>query len=261
MPGSTSLTGGVHVKAALLLVALLGTGTILLTYLLARRLSGPIAGVVAALLAATYPAFIENNGRLLAEPVALFWLPAAMLAFLWASDGGRVVALAGAGSAARAHDAHPPGVPAVRGAVRAARARARDALPPAPPRRSAPGARRGAAARRRVLRRAGALDGAQRRRAGPLRAGHHRRRQGAVRGHLPARRRPSAARQAPADREVLRQDGHPLHARSSPPRWSRCWTASPRLPRAGDATPRWPGSGARTSASTRPSSRWTTPGW
>jgi 4-amino-4-deoxy-L-arabinose transferase-like glycosyltransferase len=83
------LTGGVHVKAALLLVALLGTGTILFTYLLARRFAGPVAGVIAALLAATYPAFIENNGRLLAEPVALFWLPAAMLAFLWASDGGR----------------------------------------------------------------------------------------------------------------------------------------------------------------------------
>jgi 4-amino-4-deoxy-L-arabinose transferase-like glycosyltransferase len=84
------LTGGVHVKAALLLVALLGTATILLTYLLARRLAGPVAGVAAAFLAATYPAFVENNGRLLAEPVALFWLPAAMLAFLWASDGGRI---------------------------------------------------------------------------------------------------------------------------------------------------------------------------
>ncbi len=83
------LTGGVNLKAALLLVALLGTATILFTYLLARRLAGPIAGVLAALLAATYPAFIDNTGRLLAEPVALFWLPAAMLAFLWASDGGR----------------------------------------------------------------------------------------------------------------------------------------------------------------------------
>src|SRR5215212_4740686 len=83
------LTGGVHVKAALLLLALLGTGTILLTYLLGRRLAGPVAGLLGALLAATYPAFIDNNGRLLAEPVALFWLPAAMLAFLWASDGGR----------------------------------------------------------------------------------------------------------------------------------------------------------------------------
>jgi 4-amino-4-deoxy-L-arabinose transferase-like glycosyltransferase len=84
------LTGGVHVKAALLLVALLGTGTILLTYLLGRRLAGPVAGLLGALLAATYPAFIDNTGRLLAEPVALFWLPAAMLAFFWASDGGRV---------------------------------------------------------------------------------------------------------------------------------------------------------------------------
>ena len=82
------LTGGVHVKAALLLVALLGTGTILLTYLLGRRLAGPVAGLIGALLAATYPAFIDNTGRLLAEPVALFWLPAAILAFLWASDGG-----------------------------------------------------------------------------------------------------------------------------------------------------------------------------
>lgn len=84
-----ALTGGVHVKAALLLLALLGTGTILLTYLLARRLAGPRAGLVAAVLAASYPAFIENTGRMLAEPVALFWLPLAMLAFLWASDGGR----------------------------------------------------------------------------------------------------------------------------------------------------------------------------
>jgi 4-amino-4-deoxy-L-arabinose transferase-like glycosyltransferase len=69
-------------------VALLGTGTILFTYLLGRRLAGPLAGLAAAILAATYPAFIENTGRMLAEPVALFWLPAAMLAFLWASDGG-----------------------------------------------------------------------------------------------------------------------------------------------------------------------------
>ena len=84
------LTGGVHPEAARLLLALLGLGTLVLTYLIARRLAGPVAGLVAALLAATYPAFIENTGRLLAEPVALFWLPAAMLAFLWASDGGRV---------------------------------------------------------------------------------------------------------------------------------------------------------------------------
>jgi 4-amino-4-deoxy-L-arabinose transferase-like glycosyltransferase len=84
-----AVTGGVHPKAALVLLALMGTVTILLTYLLARRLAGPVAGLIAALLAATYPAFIDNTGRMLAEPVALVWLPAAMLAFLWASDGGR----------------------------------------------------------------------------------------------------------------------------------------------------------------------------
>ena len=43
-------------------------------------------------------------------------------------------------------------------------------------------------------RRAGAVDGPQLRRARPLRAGHDRRRQGAVRRHLPAGRRPPAAR-------------------------------------------------------------------
>ena len=154
------LTGGVHVKAALILVALLGTGTILFTYLLGRRLGGPIAGVIGALLAATYPAFVENNGRLLAEPVALFWLPAAMLAFLWASDGGRPWrwlapgALLGLTTLTR-----PEYLPFV-AAVRAARARARVARPPAaacsaasPPRRcssppSAPCWRRGRRATR-----------------------------------------------------------------------------------------------------------------
>src|SRR5918993_1320358 len=39
--------------------------------------------------AARSPAFIDNPGGMRAEPVALVWLPAAMLAFLWASDGGR----------------------------------------------------------------------------------------------------------------------------------------------------------------------------
>jgi hypothetical protein len=53
-------------------------------------MGGPVAGVVAALLAATYPSFVENAQRMLAEPVALFLLPGAVLAFLWASDGGRV---------------------------------------------------------------------------------------------------------------------------------------------------------------------------
>src|SRR5215208_1937496 len=40
------LTGGVHPKAALILLALFGTATILLTYLIARRLAGPVAGLI-----------------------------------------------------------------------------------------------------------------------------------------------------------------------------------------------------------------------
>ena len=81
--------GGVRPGVVLLLLALLGVGTMLFTYLIARRLAGPVAGVVAALLAATYPSFVENAQRMLAEPVALFLLPGAVLAFLWASDDGR----------------------------------------------------------------------------------------------------------------------------------------------------------------------------
>src|SRR5688572_2982729 len=85
------LSGGVHPGLVRLLLVVLGVGTMLFTYLIGRRLAGPVAGLVAALLAATYPAFVENTARLLAEPVALFWLPAAVLAFLWASDdGGRI---------------------------------------------------------------------------------------------------------------------------------------------------------------------------
>src|SRR5215212_8139854 len=68
------LTGGVHVKAALLLVALLGTLTILLTYLPARPLAGSRPGVLAGVLAATYPAFVGANPRMPGEPVGTFWL-------------------------------------------------------------------------------------------------------------------------------------------------------------------------------------------
>ena len=206
------------------------------------------------------PRSSRTTGRLLAEPVALFWLPAAMLAFLWASDGGSVVALAGARRAARADHAHAAGVPAVRRAVRAARARARVARPP----------------------RAGCCPGSSPRlllvvafcgvlapwtvrnadRARPLRARHHGRRQGAVRRHLPARRRPPAARQAPADRAVLRQEGPPVHGGARRPDDGAA--AQPGREEVPGARPRRRarrGSGARTSRSTPRSSRSTTPGW
>ena len=47
-------------------VLLSGVGlvTIVICYLLGRRLSGAAGGLVAALLAATYPAFVFNTGRM-----------------------------------------------------------------------------------------------------------------------------------------------------------------------------------------------------
>jgi hypothetical protein len=80
------LTGGVHVGLARLAVALVGLVTIVLAYLLGRRLNGPATGLVAALLAATYPAFVFNTGRLLSEPLAQALVPGAALAFLWAAE-------------------------------------------------------------------------------------------------------------------------------------------------------------------------------
>jgi 4-amino-4-deoxy-L-arabinose transferase-like glycosyltransferase len=67
---------------------------VLLTFLLGLRLSGPRAGLLAALLVATYPTYIENNGQLLSEPLAAFELTAAMVAMLWALERCRLVAWA-----------------------------------------------------------------------------------------------------------------------------------------------------------------------
>ena len=80
------VTGGVHPAVARLAIALLGLVTIVICYLLGRRLSGAAGGLVAALLAATYPAFVFNTGRLLSEPIAEVTVPGAVLAFLWALE-------------------------------------------------------------------------------------------------------------------------------------------------------------------------------
>jgi 4-amino-4-deoxy-L-arabinose transferase-like glycosyltransferase len=88
------LTGGVNPEAARLVVALLGAVMVVFTFLIARRLAGRWAGLVAALLVATYPTYIENNGQLLSEPLAAFLLTAALLGMLWAAERGRVWAWA-----------------------------------------------------------------------------------------------------------------------------------------------------------------------
>jgi hypothetical protein len=80
------VSGGVHPGLGRLAIALLGLVTIVICYLLGRRLSGAAGGLVAALLAATYPAFVFNTGRLLSEPLAEVLVPGAVLAFLWALE-------------------------------------------------------------------------------------------------------------------------------------------------------------------------------
>jgi Dolichyl-phosphate-mannose-protein mannosyltransferase len=79
-------TGGVRDNAARLFVALLGAATIVIAYLLGRRISCRPAGLMAAAGVAFYPSFIHSNGALLSEPPAIFTLPAAVLAFLWARE-------------------------------------------------------------------------------------------------------------------------------------------------------------------------------
>jgi 4-amino-4-deoxy-L-arabinose transferase-like glycosyltransferase len=80
------VTGGVRDNAARLVLALLGAATCVIAYLLGRRLAGTGAGLLAAAAVAIYPSFIHSNGALLSEPPAIFTLPAAVLAFLWARE-------------------------------------------------------------------------------------------------------------------------------------------------------------------------------
>jgi MYXO-CTERM domain-containing protein len=83
-------TGGVHPGAVRLAVALLGALTIVLVFLLGRRLAGSaLAGLVGAALFAIYPVTIFFTGKLMSEPLATLTLTGAVLGFFWAGDRGR----------------------------------------------------------------------------------------------------------------------------------------------------------------------------
>jgi 4-amino-4-deoxy-L-arabinose transferase-like glycosyltransferase len=83
--GVYKLTGGVHERFARLILALIGSLSVLFAYLIGRRLAGPPAGLIGAAAVAAYPALLEYQGMFMGEPLAASLLSGAVLAMLWAS--------------------------------------------------------------------------------------------------------------------------------------------------------------------------------
>jgi 4-amino-4-deoxy-L-arabinose transferase-like glycosyltransferase len=79
-------TGGAREGTARIVELLLGMAAIVVVYLLGRRINCRPAGLLGAFGVAVYPPFIHSTGALFSEPAAIFTLPAAVLAFLWAGD-------------------------------------------------------------------------------------------------------------------------------------------------------------------------------
>jgi hypothetical protein len=83
-------TGGPREGVARIVEALLGAAAIVVVFLLGTRIACRPAGLIAALGVAVYPPFIHSTGELMSEPPAVLTLPAAVLAFLWASERERL---------------------------------------------------------------------------------------------------------------------------------------------------------------------------
>jgi 4-amino-4-deoxy-L-arabinose transferase-like glycosyltransferase len=86
--GVYDVAGGVHERTARLVLALLGALSVLFTYLIGRRLSGSLAGLIGAAAVAVYPALLEYQGMLMSEPLAATLLSGTVLAMLWADARG-----------------------------------------------------------------------------------------------------------------------------------------------------------------------------
>ena len=83
-------TGGAREGTARIVELLLGLAAIVVVFLLGSRINCRPAGLLAAFAVAVYPPFIHSTGALFSEPPAIFTLPAAVLAFLWAGDQERL---------------------------------------------------------------------------------------------------------------------------------------------------------------------------
>ncbi|MGN6276223.1 MAG: ArnT family glycosyltransferase [Solirubrobacterales bacterium] len=88
-------TGGAREGTARIVEALLGVATIVVVFALGKQLGdlvderrrlGSAVGLFAAFAVAVYPPFLHTTGELMSEPPAMLTLPAAILAFLWASE-------------------------------------------------------------------------------------------------------------------------------------------------------------------------------
>jgi 4-amino-4-deoxy-L-arabinose transferase-like glycosyltransferase len=99
--GAYKVTGGVHERLARVVLAFIGTLSVLFAYLIGRRLcrSSPlpaysrakatnaVAGLIGAAAVAVYPALLEYQGMLMSEPLAATLLSGSVLGMLWAADG------------------------------------------------------------------------------------------------------------------------------------------------------------------------------
>ena len=83
-------TGGAREGTGRIVEMLLGVAAIVVVFLLGKRIACRPAGLIAAFGVAVYPPFIHSTGALMSEPPAIFTLPAAVLAFLWASEQKRL---------------------------------------------------------------------------------------------------------------------------------------------------------------------------
>jgi 4-amino-4-deoxy-L-arabinose transferase-like glycosyltransferase len=84
--GIYALSGGVHERFARVVLALIGSLSVLFGFLIGRRLAGFWAGLTGAAAVAVYPALLEYQGMLMSEPLAAALLSGAVLAMLWAAE-------------------------------------------------------------------------------------------------------------------------------------------------------------------------------